>query len=516
MPYDESSRYNPHNPIEYDAKDEQGFIDDDNDDEALLSLSSLGDLRSHRRQQYCALITIIFTIIGSCVALGLSVTKPRKKHTQSVTAYGVIAPPPNFEVTCAPMNIETDEGYSACLYMCEPAQCCSLIGTNPFSCLEGNRDYCEIYRSSCQHLDHKRASNHSKLHTSVETACNTDALKSQEGVNNCESMCKGFSCCFDETSNCDVSTAWCHKFGACSILFQVDGDGFNSHTEAEAVIDAACQDISNYSGQTACSNICQLSLCCFLPDFFLTKQCTVTCDHYKACNVLYGPLQKIKVKSKEEQMVKVSIPQQVERACAPAQFQALSGVKECMDICQHHLCCFRSNGCLLSNPDECQLYSACRQLTDLVTPLSEPPEQACSVAALQTDGPAPCVQACSSHLCCWIDDRFTSSCAGDDVCSGIYATCHVLAPTPLINEDANLLERVETTCTKGNLGSTLGASECHSYCTQRECCIQDGAGNCDLTVRCIKCRKWARIRMDFYCSHATFLYTTGYFILQRD
>lgn len=442
MPFEDTHRYDPHTlsfSKLWGDREEKGFVDDD--DDALMSLTSLSALRRPKLQRLYVMTTITIAIIGSCVALALSLGRkngevlrhPIVENTTTTTALPL--PPLSLEVTCASVNLKTDAGYSDCLHMCAPAQCCSLISSSPFSCLDDNRQLCEIYRSSCQHLDHKKAADNSIVDTSVEKSCSTSALTSKEGVDQCKSLCQGFSCCFDGSKTCDVSSAWCREFGACALLNHVNEKGFDSHQQAKAAVKSACTDLSNFEGQTKCSNICQPALCCFLPDLVLTKQCNVQCDHYVACEVLYGPLQQIEAMEKEEQAMSFSIPQQVERACAPAQLQTTSGVRACMDVCQHHLCCFKQDGgCLLSNPEECHLYSGCRLLMEMTTPLSESPQQACSVAAFASDGPAPCIQACSSHLCCVVDERFSSSCASQEVCSGIYAPCKVFSPTPLPKE----------------------------------------------------------------------------------
>jgi hypothetical protein len=89
-----------------------------------------------------------------------------------------------------------------------------------------------------------------------------------------------------------------------------------------------------------------------------------------------------------------------------------------------------------------------------------------------------CMQACRKGYCCLMDSRFESSCASDQICNNYYEGCQILAPPKPSTEDSDLVKSVSEVCTKSNLESMLGATECERDCSQRGCCIETGAGNC--------------------------------------
>ena len=382
--------------------------------------------------------------------------------------------------------------------LCQPALCCSYVPANTrLSCLTTeHRHDCEIYRASCQHLQHQKAAAGS---LSVDQACSTQSLTTAYGVQKCQKFCTPYKCCFDGSGgsgNCARTEAQCADHGACATLLLVDQDGFDSQTdEAKDAVDAACQTIEDYDGQTQCTHVYNPALCCFLSDAVWHKPCSHNCSHYESCAQLYGPMQKTKNQTTSSTSITFSIPHQLERTCSPAQLVSLKGVKECLELCQHHLCCFddddnddddERNDCLPHKTDECHLYSACRQLTDLVTPQHNQettPEEACAPSVIEQDGPATCVQSCRNHLCCFLDPRFEASCSSTDAScrDNRIAPCRILAPRSPPLEDPALLQKVQRVCTPGNLKSVLGATECENDCSQRGCCIEMGAGNCQTT-----------------------------------
>ena len=465
----------------------QGFIDDD-------PTHSLVQLGHHRRQLFlCDGKKLIFSmgvlaVVGVAVGLGIVFGEMEAPSHHGATVHSAgdtpMAPPlpGDLHVICAPLNVQTDEGYNACLEMCQPADCCNQIPESPLSCIDTHRKDCQKYRASCQHLDHVKAT---ATEVTADKLCSTDSLMTVEGVEACNDACESFKCCFDGSTDCSVSEALCSDNGACVTALLVDSGGLDNHVEAKETIENACQDMLSYEGQTKCTNVCSPAVCCFLSPTAWKHPCSVSCDHYAACSQLYGPVLLTDDVDGDEGF---SIAHQVEQACNPSQLETLKGAQGCIDLCQHHLCCFdgldeggfdglETGDCLDTNKEECSLYSACRALID-IGDNTEQPSEICAPKLVEQNGPAECMKACSKNYCCLFDARFASSCANDEICSTDYKPCEILAPEGTPAEDSDLVASVATVCTESNLESVLGATECEKDCSERGCCIDSGAGNC--------------------------------------
>lgn len=184
---------------------------------------------------------------------------------------------------------------------------------------------------------------------------------------------------------------------------------------------------------------------------------------------------------------------------------SLESAKHCIALCQHHLCCFQSEteSCALS---ECESYEPCRVLvSNQELPVTDKGiEELCSEAYIESDGPENCLLECEEHMCCLADSRLQSSCFHDEdgevsvICSEEFpGECSVLRPeTPPPMDESQLKQMVKAHCTDQNLAIDKGT--CSFYCSYRECCITEGAGNCLQTVSQYR-------RSDFRCYIDTIL-----------
>jgi hypothetical protein len=178
-----------------------------------------------------------------------------------------------------------------------------------------------------------------------------------------------------------------------------------------------------------------------------------------------------------------SIPHEVEQACNPAQLQTVPGVKACLELCQHHMCCFDfafggGVGCLESNPDECMLYSACQALLPKTNSTNRDPAKSCDAAHVGYNGPKKCLQACASSYCCLFDTRYQASCANEDKCSTTFQACQILAPEKPGVENPDAVATINKFCTLELIATTQGAMDCMDACDERGCCVDTLAGNC--------------------------------------
>jgi len=472
------------------AEELNGFVDDydSNYSTSLVRLHSRKDRRWWWNGKFLIMVMAVLALVGVCVGLGIvfsddiaasalsTSNSGDGNQAASAASHKIPQVPSDLHVVCAPMNIQSDKGYNDCLELCQPAQCCEFAAEKDISCVEEHRNTCEKYRASCQHLDHKKATD---TDVTVDKACAADSLMTVDGVKACKDTCEAFKCCFDGSTDCDVSEALCSDNGACATAVLVDSDGFASHAEAKQMIEFACGDLSTSEGQTQCTNVCNPGVCCFLSEAAWTHPCTTNCQNYESCSALYGSLLRDGNATVDQEPV-FSIPQQVETACNPASLASLAGVRECFDLCQHHLCCFdgiEAGGCPDTNPDECHLYSACRAMVE-TEDNQEQPQEICAANLVELQGPEKCMQACRKGYCCLMNSRFESSCASDQICGNYYQGCQILAPEKPQEEDADLVKSINTVCTESNLASVLGATECERDCSQRGCCIETGAGNC--------------------------------------
>mmetsp|Transcript_23961 Transcript_23961/g.36447 ORF Transcript_23961/g.36447 Transcript_23961/m.36447 type:complete len:461 (-) Transcript_23961:164-1546(-) len=143
--------------------DLQGFVDEPENEYRASSVeegletyfSSKGGSTTQRgRVVKCVFITLVcLAVIGIIVGIGVSVID---MGGADGTQHGLSIPsvPVDLHVVCAPMNLRSEEGYSNCLKLCQPAECCELPPDSSKSCVKEHRHQCELYRSSCQHLDH--------------------------------------------------------------------------------------------------------------------------------------------------------------------------------------------------------------------------------------------------------------------------------------------------------------------------------------------------------------------------
>ena len=474
--------------------DLQGSVDED--DNAILTPAQ----RQQKRKKLWTIIGIVVTIwIVATIAVVVLNPSGDDESTNdgaaddSITSGGgdtvfsgftpdggLPSVPEGLHTICAPLNlIQSPQAYDDCLHLCHPAECCHFSASSSASCLTEYRELCEQYRASCQHLQNQKAEEATYLETIIKV-CSTQSLQTETGMVACKEQCDPYACCFDGSTDCTHSDAVCSDHGACVTALLLGDRPIESAEQAKGAVDTACGDLGTYEGQTKCSHICSPALCCFLSPSVWHKPCQVRCDHYETCSVLYGPIQQSN--ETEIRNITYSIPHELEKTCSPAQMNTLKGSKECLEGCQHHLCCFDDeNPC---NAEECHLYSACQVLvgrnssTEITNSYVH---EVCSGSIIETDGPKSCLDACSSSFCCLVDPRFTSWCGDNNPMCSKTEGCRIFSPTKLPPENPYILNRIGNVCTEGNLQSTLGATECETECSQRECCIDFGAANCQDT-----------------------------------
>jgi hypothetical protein len=384
--------------------------------------------------------------------------------------------PKNLQSVCSPLSIQSEEGYDKCLELCYPSHCCSYESNSQLSCLNDYRSECEQYRSSCQHLDHARSK---QSGMQVDQVCSIQSLMTHDGVKACQDICEPFQCCFnkDRDIKCNISESLCFEHGACVASTNSLDNVLNSYEEATEFVNQACNDLSTYEGQTKCSSICNQASCCFVTDSLWKRSCNLPCNQYTACSSLYGPIQ---ANNPSLYGSNVSVYDQIEHTCDLKKLETLHGIRSCLEICEHHLCCLSGpqNGCSTMNSVGCDEYHACWPLLQSINGDKKSPSESCSLRYIQAHGSLECLHSCSENLCCLLDARFQSSCASDNECSTTFKPCSILAPKKSEMEETDFLEQIQKFCTTSTLETALGIRECERLCSKRRCCFTSNAGNC--------------------------------------
>lgn len=375
---EDRSRYDPSTMSQL----ENGADADDPFDEHEIN-AALVEMRSRSVVHSRAILTIFFA-----VAVAISVVLLTRYSAPGGNNNSLVDPPGTLGITCAASNLLTDIGRTSCLTACQPASCCEIIAESPFSCLETDRDKCEIYRASCENLQVHAATQEDH----PDNVCSTTSRLTSKGVEACEEACADYTCCFDGSSSCSISEAVCADMGACQSMHVVYPDGFSSNAQAKESVDTLCSNLKTYEDQEKCTNVCKPGVCCFLsPNAWDHSTCDVDCDHYDKCSVLYGTNQHPDQHAQEPEPAEPdrTVTEELSVKCSPGALKNLDGAHECLEACQHHMCCFEESGsCLDDNPKECPLYSPCHILLSPDDPV--PAEQTCSVQSIESHGTLPC------------------------------------------------------------------------------------------------------------------------------
>eukprot|EP00591_Stephanopyxis_turris_P009068 CAMPEP_0195508132 /NCGR_PEP_ID=MMETSP0794_2-20130614/1428_1 /TAXON_ID=515487 /ORGANISM="Stephanopyxis turris, Strain CCMP 815" /LENGTH=424 /DNA_ID=CAMNT_0040635019 /DNA_START=5 /DNA_END=1279 /DNA_ORIENTATION=- len=278
----------------------------------------------------------------------------------------------------------SDEGRGMCEGICFRAACCFEDGDHFGSCNVncGNYDDCanlEIARVDAELMpeevsqeDMKQMSQEDMKQMSQEDmklmSQEDMALSSLEEVaavcaisrDECESICKPASCCFEDGESCDVA---CGNYAPCETL----------ETTA-ALVAEMCSEPG-----AECMDICDPASCCYDGE---SEDCHYNCEHYAACGILsslYTP--QLNGDQFEPEIVlpmndavydsgdNAPVSQMVQEKCSDQTIHDQSPAP-CIDICNPARCCFKEqdeDGEIIQSCDfNCGHYEACGILNDML------------------------------------------------------------------------------------------------------------------------------------------------------
>eukprot|EP00986_Skeletonema_menzelii_P011727 scaffold6148_cov140-Skeletonema_menzelii.AAC.1 len=138
---------------------------------------------------------------------------------------------------------------------------------------------------------------------SVENVCTESLIKTLDGRNHCETLCKDHHCCFDLVPKKSCRTdpdKMCSTYASCEILtldigtdaLDSNSDGTTTHEEIKIgsqAIGAACAEsnVNTPSGKQECDAVCSSHHCCFThTDFNCRSDPDKNCPAYAACEIL--------------------------------------------------------------------------------------------------------------------------------------------------------------------------------------------------------------------------------------
>lgn len=336
----------------------------------------------------------------------------------------VVPPPPaDLESQCSDASLSTINGYIACQSACHPGKCCYAgaaheedggSGSNiPFqhssssgsyaveSCVQSHRHVCLSY-APCLALG---GTGHENPQQTVERKCSADKVKTREGRDACDDLCKARSCCFasSEKRNCRIDNKkWCAEYQACEILLDKptvephkgefgDVDAIDSNALAKLADQCQQSRIVTHNDLLRCEDACRLALCCFYDDVECDENFEMSvCNDYLFCKPVVSkmfdfgsvdlnnadlglPQGEGGVTAGEEETPAVvnnnfepsdALGSAVAEACDPDNLADASGRDDCRVLCEPYLCCADPgpNGC--SSNRECPRYEKCENLIE--------------------------------------------------------------------------------------------------------------------------------------------------------
>jgi hypothetical protein len=174
------------------------------------------------------------------------------------TLINVDQSPADVEIACA--DVSTSTGKDQCYFHCAKYQCCFQDDFDPITCHA--RGICNQYRP-CEKLE--QVSDDIDIKFTIDDLCSVANLMIGGGYEQCEDVCAGKMCCFDESAEGCSSRQECIDHEACSMLMnyylmgkEVDG-GARFDVEKVCSIEA----IANSETKALCADICDDYSCCF-------------------------------------------------------------------------------------------------------------------------------------------------------------------------------------------------------------------------------------------------------------
>jgi len=361
-----------------------------------------------------------------------------------------------------------EHGALECSNICQPAHCCF---SEDYKCDVAGGFNCGDY-SRCGVLYPKPAGNKTtqdlfELAKTIDETCSEDSLGSDESRADCENLCTGKLCCFDEDweYGCAIKDASCLAYAGCETLVSTP---LTYEDTSEPISEVAVVPVPATKTPSLQPSSKPMTEADIVPVPATTKV-----DEFTTT---------------------------LETACSLDSLKTLEGVRQCHNKCQTHLCCFTSDsdfaegGCFEIQADACTAYQPCARLFEPAdddylsrgVPDSEKLAvtvvEACTLpdaASLIDDvWVRNCHRICASGLCCLSDEKIGSSCRDTlGVECSIYDPCGVLLNDRGQDMSAAQVEgkygTIETVCAETVMYDEDQYDQCEAKCFERSCCFED-------------------------------------------
>lgn len=407
----------------------------------------------------------------------------------------------NIFQVCSERSLKQQSGRNACLSLCHGHYCCFEKDVNFGSCVAQTNSYCFAY-AACENtitdfeMNNANAISNTPLKDGtphddkvlnaqevqlLADTCSEDNIASLEGIRDCTAFCQHHMCCFNEmeSENCGGDhVRECEAYGVCAIL--VDGpsgvsagDELNTDPAAEALavvsnpksqlhtFEVDCVQSNLRTNWDICKSHCLRYECCFRSVNSCYTENAKECDKHYQCEEFYLPDDDVMAGPAVH--IELGIPDGGASNQEP-------GLKKD------------------SNPGSS---------TNVNPGIAGAVSAVCSLEAENPNDDAwvtACHALCADYLCCFSAEGTTSSCRdsmGAATCDA-YQGCSVLHPASSSQETENKVETsasfeerkqaeidaVNKSCTSNARRDPRTAALCNKACGVRQCCFQDGIGNC--------------------------------------
>ena len=277
--------------------------------------------------------------------------------------------------------------------------------------------------------------------SSIETACTTHSLETEEGGTTCSELCKQGKCCFIELGDddsCVDEILFCSQFRPCSLaLGDIPWPKLNLTTIEDACFFHTTETVKDI---TNCISLCKTGGCCFInsSEVGSCKQEVDFCSFYTPCDTILGLLDSqtylINTLSQAPKSIPLENQTNVDIACQTSVLSDDTSFETCTELCSDSKCCFfvdDENATCMDDLDFCSKFQACKVIFAPMSPVYRESRtkisEVCDPTSIKTtEGQALCTDLCNDGNCCWLESASKKSCKNQIEFCAYYAPCLIV------------------------------------------------------------------------------------------
>ena len=220
--------------------------------------------------------------------------------TQKHPSADVLAPPPTtLSTVCDEAKAGDSTAMAQCKQECAAANCCSVSGNLPGSCVNDHHQECQMWHKECAVLKHGGAAQNTneasvpQASNQLEMLCSQNSLSTNHGRKKCRDECAKGNCCWNLDLNPGEQSchdlAVCASYSACQRLAAADNtNAENAPTNAvTSAVEGNCdlKLLRHHQGLEMCRTVCYQHQCCWDGSSTCDYDSNV-CRDYMGCKVL--------------------------------------------------------------------------------------------------------------------------------------------------------------------------------------------------------------------------------------